>query len=313
MMPAPLLLKADVRIYVSCYNYREFLRDCLGSIRSQTFPDFHCVVVDDGSQDGSYEEACRVAEGDARFQVLSQGNAGQLSVFNRAASECDEQDIVFFLDADDAWQPRHIETVLTAMAGDLADCDLVFTGHRKTDTMQCETRPNAGSKGHVRLGLSSGVTRAFRYWIGSVTSTICVRGHLLKRILPYPFAHEWKVRADDCLVYGSSIAGARKGFVDADTVLYRVHENNNFFNKPRNRPDQIATYSLAVERYMEWLCARESLPRIPPSYLVLLELQNAGQWQRFNACPIRPMSALVTPWPLYKRLQVFLSMWSHRS
>ncbi len=44
-------------------------------------------------------------------------------------------------------------------------------------------------------------------------------------------APRWVVRADDCLVYGASLAGCKKYYLAAPTMLYRVHGNNGFFRQ----------------------------------------------------------------------------------
>jgi hypothetical protein len=49
--------------------------------------------------------------------------------------------------------------------------------------------------------------------------------------MPIPFESEWRVRADDCLVWGASIAGAHKFYTNNATTRYRVHDNNAWFRK----------------------------------------------------------------------------------
>ena len=39
---------------------------------------------------------------------------------------------------------------------------------------------------------------------------------------------DWRTRADDCLVFGASLAGARKFRIEKNLVGYRIHGNNVF-------------------------------------------------------------------------------------
>lgn len=296
------------RIYVSCHNYEPFIGDCLASVARQTEQEFVCTVVDDGSTDRSHTRAMETVATDKRFNVVRQDNAGQLSIFNKAAEECSPDDLVFFLDADDIWADDHLEIVTTAMKGPLAGCDFVFTDKR--DSQHAEPfRAGAAAKAacHV-LGNTSGVARGFFTWIGNVTSTLCLRGRLLKRILPYPYTEEWKIRADDCLVLGASVANANKGHLEATTVIYRVHGQNNLHGSDTRGTKESPAYRVSKERFVNWLSDRESLDRVPSFRLVLAELARARDWLPFSAADIFPESALVMRWPIVKRVQVCLAI-----
>ena len=65
-----------VSIIVPVYNLEKLLPRCLASIAAQTTPDWECVLVDDGSADGSLAVCRQWAEQDARFRVLHQENQG---------------------------------------------------------------------------------------------------------------------------------------------------------------------------------------------------------------------------------------------
>ena len=298
-----------LRIYVSCYQYQAFIEDCLASVARQTWQDFLCTVIDDGSTDSSLACAKAAVGGDSRFSLIRQDNAGQLSVFNRAAAEAEDGDLIFFLDADDIWADDHLAIVTKAMAGPLAPCDFVFTGKHKSAVALPFKSGKVMSKQCHCLGTTSGMARGFYTWVGDVTSTLCLRGHLLRRILPYPYIKEWKIRADDCLVLGASVTGAVKGYIDASTVLYRVHERNNLYGRDTCGRNETPAYRLAKERFVHWLCARESLDRTPCFRLVLAELVRAHDWLPFTPGKIFPESALVMPWPFIKRLEIMVAMW----
>ena len=294
-----------LRIYVSCHNYGLFIESCLASVARQSVRDFFCTVVDDGSTDESYLRACAAIATDSRFRVLRQSNNGQLSLFNRAAEEAEPDDLVFFLDADDIWADNHLAIVSAAMHGPLSGCDFVFTEKRDVpQTFQFHALVENDASVQV-LGTTSGVTRGFYAWIGNVTSTICMRGRLLSRILPYPYMTEWMVRADDCLVLGASVVNAVKGHIEAVTVQYRVHGNNNFHGKCTKESQ---SYQVGRERFVNWLSDRESLNRIPSFQIVLAELRSARQWLPYTAADFSPKWALVMPWPMIKRIEVCLAI-----
>ncbi|WP_369824219.1 glycosyltransferase family 2 protein, partial [Kitasatospora sp. Root187] len=63
-------------VVVPIYNVERYLQECLDSIAAQTFEDFECVLVDDGSTDGSAAIAEAYAAKDTRFRLVQQENKG---------------------------------------------------------------------------------------------------------------------------------------------------------------------------------------------------------------------------------------------
>jgi hypothetical protein len=100
------------------------------------------------------------------------------------------------------------------------------------------------------LGYSLIRTAYARSWIGAATSCLSMRRSLLQKILPLPFVDDWRIRADDCLVFGASLAGARKRFLAEPLVRYRVHENNNHRDRTKNR-SEVYLRRLAINRMFE--------------------------------------------------------------
>ena len=106
LSPEPL-----VSVLIANYNYARFLPAALDALLGQTYNNWHAVVCDDGSTDDSLlvlEEYCKL---DQRIQVLRNSNGGQNSAYN----SCYQQalgEIICFLDADDAFQPRKLQHVV---------------------------------------------------------------------------------------------------------------------------------------------------------------------------------------------------------
>ncbi len=65
-----------ISIIVPVYKVEKYLRKCLDSIVSQTFTDWECILVDDGSPDNSGKICDEYAQKDYRFKVIHQENLG---------------------------------------------------------------------------------------------------------------------------------------------------------------------------------------------------------------------------------------------
>jgi GT2 family glycosyltransferase len=97
-----------VSIIVPAFNYGRFLAEALDSVAAQTFTDWECIVVDDGSTDDTEAVVSHYTKRDARFRYVKQPNGGVSSARNRGLRETSAP-LVQFLDADDRLSPLKIE------------------------------------------------------------------------------------------------------------------------------------------------------------------------------------------------------------
>ena len=71
-----------ISIIVPVYNMQAYLRECLDAIVGQTFKDWECILINDGSTDDSGSICDEYAERDARFKVIHSENKGQAAARN---------------------------------------------------------------------------------------------------------------------------------------------------------------------------------------------------------------------------------------
>lgn len=96
----------SISIIMPAYNCERFLPATLDSLLNQTVHDWECVIVDDGSQDGTAAVAAAYASRDARIQVIQQPNGGPSTARNRGFQECQPASkYVTFMDSDDVYLP----------------------------------------------------------------------------------------------------------------------------------------------------------------------------------------------------------------
>ncbi|TDE04577.1 glycosyltransferase family 2 protein [Flavobacterium hiemivividum] len=89
-----------VSIIVPCYNQAQYLDEALQSVAAQTYSDWECIVVSDGSPDNTEEVAQRWIAKDSRFKYLYQENSGVSSARNLGISHA-KGIFILPLDADD--------------------------------------------------------------------------------------------------------------------------------------------------------------------------------------------------------------------
>jgi hypothetical protein len=116
------------------------------------------------------------------------------------------------------------------------DVDFIFTGHRLFGESEgvIQYAPE-----DVSLGFSLITTLLNLTYVGSVTSTIAIRRNVILLLLPTmrQVAPRWRIRADDCLVYGASLVCSKKYFLATPTVLYRIHGQNRLFGREQTHDE----------------------------------------------------------------------------
>lgn len=111
----PDLSQTRVSVVIPAYNAAAYIEQALDSVLAQTHARLECIVVDDGSTDGTGAVVARHAT-DPRIRYLRQDNQG-VSAARNAGIRAAAGDVVALLDGDDVWLPRKLELQLAAMAG----------------------------------------------------------------------------------------------------------------------------------------------------------------------------------------------------
>ncbi len=97
-----------ISIIVPVYNSEKYINRCINSIKSQSYADWECILVDDGSTDKSLSKLHQFAISDKRFKVFHQDNAGAGAARNFGIEKASGQYIVF-IDSDDMIKPNYLE------------------------------------------------------------------------------------------------------------------------------------------------------------------------------------------------------------
>lgn len=97
-------------VVVPCYNRSQEIRRTLASVLDQTFQDFECIVVDDGSDDSDELAAVVRSFEDPRFRYIHRTNGGGGAARNTGIDAARGL-YVAFLDSDDIFIPHKLSCV----------------------------------------------------------------------------------------------------------------------------------------------------------------------------------------------------------
>ena len=101
----------DVSVIIVNYNAGKYLRPCVESLLSQTLTNFECIIVDNGSTDGSLET---LPDLDARFTVMKAGENLGFAVANNRAAKHASANWIALLNPDAFARPNWLEKGLAA-------------------------------------------------------------------------------------------------------------------------------------------------------------------------------------------------------
>ena len=126
-----------VTVVMPLYNKETDVSHAVQSVLSQTFADFELIVVNDGSTDQG-PEIVRAVE-DRRIRVFDRDNAGVSAARNRGIEEA-RANLIAFIDADDEWMPRFLETVVH-LQRHYPGCDVFATNYIRRNSKGIDSSP----------------------------------------------------------------------------------------------------------------------------------------------------------------------------
>ena len=114
----------SISVITPVYKGIKFLRGTFASMAAQTFTDWEWILVDDESKDGSGALIDELAKEDSRLRVVHRKNGGT-SVARNTAMASARGKYLAFLDEDDLYHPRYLETLFNLAekhGADIAGC-----------------------------------------------------------------------------------------------------------------------------------------------------------------------------------------------
>ena len=121
----------SITLIIPVYNGETYLSALLKSVIEQTFNDWDCICVNDGSTDGSAQILDSYARKDQRFKIVNQRNGGCGTARNTAINLADSR-YIMFADQDDLLHPQSFEIAYNHAEKANSDC-LCFGVSQFTD------------------------------------------------------------------------------------------------------------------------------------------------------------------------------------
>lgn len=89
-----------ISIIIPCYKQGQYLSQALSSVVNQTYPNWECIIINDGSPDNTEEVALEWKQKDNRIHYIKKANGGLSSARNEGIAAA-KGEYIQLLDADD--------------------------------------------------------------------------------------------------------------------------------------------------------------------------------------------------------------------
>lgn len=170
-------MRPKFSIIIPLYNKAPYVRKALESVVSQTYKDWECIIVDDGSTDGSAaicEEYLSTLytihhTPSEKIRIISQPNSGVSTARNNGVAQS-QGDYLAFLDADDWWEPTFLEQ-MAQLIDDYPDAGLYATNY-------IYYKPG---KTHVALNIPTGYINYSKAYYESGAMPVCTGATMIPR------------------------------------------------------------------------------------------------------------------------------------
>ena len=159
-------------VIIPLYNKALYVEKAVGSVLAQTYIDYELVIMDDGSQDASFDIAKKAIEGHENCHLYRQQNAG-VSIARNNGVALSQGKYLCFLDADDWWDSTFLEN-MSKLLEEFPDAGIFGANYTIVNETMRKTRvANVGlehgfEKGYINYCKVYAKTLIMPLWTGAV-------------------------------------------------------------------------------------------------------------------------------------------------
>jgi glycosyltransferase involved in cell wall biosynthesis len=140
-----------VSVIIPVFNAEKFIAATLDSVKKQTYQNWECIIIDDGSTDSSKQVIDNFIKKDNRFHYLL-GEHGGVSRARNMGIAAARGEFIALLDHDDLWAPtklyKQVAILFQRPEVGLVYSDAFIQSSKKTILYSSETKPYRGKVFH---------------------------------------------------------------------------------------------------------------------------------------------------------------------
>lgn len=221
-------------LIIPIYNTEEYIKDCLDSIKNQTFKDFEVLMMNDGSTDRSLEIIEEYAKTDERFKVVSNPNSG-ISITRNKGIRMANNPYIVFVDSDDTLNNELLDKLNDEIKENNPDLirygvDVIGESDDRRYRFNIDSIRNISGEDAIRDWSLSGITYALP-WVYAIKKDVFIdndlfftpgRIHEDYLLMPFLIANSKKVSVIDYVGYNYLL---RQGSISLSNSFEKVERN----------------------------------------------------------------------------------------
>ena len=201
-------------IIIPTYNRCLMVKKSIESIINQTFNNWECIVVNDGSTDETQIEVEKICHLDNRVKLINQINSERAIARNKGAQNANGQYYIF-LDSDDYFGPGHLENIFNEINQNTEPHEMYFTNgtivhNSKEELIEKEPIPESLP---IDFFLNHSV----------VPARVCLHASIFDQFEFDPRT----IIVEDTVLWTEILATKKIKYLPINSVFYNLHENNS--------------------------------------------------------------------------------------
>jgi glycosyltransferase involved in cell wall biosynthesis len=250
-----LLWTPLVSVLILTYNHENYIRDCINSVRTDSYKHVEIICVDNGSTDGTHSVLeSMVAEGVPNLQVIRNEVGRSIPAACNQLIEAGQGDLFILFSGDDLFANNRIQRQVGHFCA-CPDLQIVYAnGRYMGGSFDGQTVHDADVIAAAFAQEPQDMLRFIFKNRGLLIQTVMVRRSFIK-----PLRYDEQVIADDWImnirIFGKLTQRNQYAFFDEEVFLYRRHDSNVGHNFPR----QSASMVEAIEKFYHFPDRRQEL------------------------------------------------------
>lgn len=284
-------------IIIPIYRVEQYLFDCLNSILLQNSKDYEVLMIDDGSDDKSYEIMNHFSWLDKRFKSFHKENGGLSSARNTGLNKA-SGNYIMFLDGDDRFSCIFFKKIITMLKKYNPDI-LLFNGEKEDNNKINKVRKSFTSqsyksgKDYINYSISS-----FEWipmvWLGAYKRKFLEQNNIKFKI--------GRIHEDD--FFSIEVLKTAETLITVDECWYHYNIHQGSIMKTKTNEDSFISFSEVAlfvhENYTDnknevilWLIRRYVLSAYKHFYCLSLDERNKlfEKMERFSKIAILYLKA----------------------
>ena len=224
-------------IIIPSYNRAYLISETIASVQNQTFTNWECIVIDDGSKDNTKEVIESIIKSDQRIKFVYQNNAERSAARNNGLRHA-LGEYICFLDSDDHYKSEHLEMLNNFIIDKQKPEALIFTDFIFNKNGKTELEPSITYKEPVAKYLLENAI---------IPARVCVHKNILK---DFKFDEDITI-VEDTILWLRIAQKYPILHLQEETVIYSVHDDNSINHKNNGAIKRLNGLKIFFKRYPE--------------------------------------------------------------